>query len=59
MIEHFRRQSNGEWTLATLAGLDAALKIESVGCSLKLSDVYDGVQFLSPQDASIEDDLSI
>ena len=58
MIEHYRRQSDGEWVLSTLDGLGAALKIESIGCSLKLSDVYDGVQFL-PQDASFEDDLSI
>ena len=56
VIEHYRRQSNGEWVLATLDGLDAALRIESIGCSLKLSDVYDGVQF-HPQNASIENDL--
>jgi Uma2 family endonuclease len=56
MIEHYRRQSDGEWVLSTLNGLDASLKIESIGCSLKLSDVYDGVQF-SPQDASTEGDL--
>jgi len=59
MIEHYRRQSNGDWTLATLAGPDATLKIESIGCSLKLSDVYDGVQFPAPQNESIEDDPPI
>jgi Uma2 family endonuclease len=58
MIEHYRRQSRGQWILSTLAGLDAALKIESIGCSLKLGDVYDGVQFHS-QNASIEDDLPV
>ncbi|HKQ78363.1 MAG TPA: Uma2 family endonuclease [Blastocatellia bacterium] len=57
MIEHFRRQSNDEWTLTTLAGLDAALRIESIDCSLKLSDVYDGVKFPPPQNAPIEDDF--
>jgi hypothetical protein len=56
MIEHYRRQSKGQWILSTLNGLDAALKIESIGCSLKLSDVYDGVQFPTPQNA-FEDDL--
>jgi Uma2 family endonuclease len=56
MIEHYRRQSDGEWVLSTLDGLGAALKIESIGCSLKLSDVYDGVQF-PPQNAPAEDDL--
>jgi Uma2 family endonuclease len=57
MIEHYRRQSDGEWILSTLNGLDASLKIESIGCSLKLSDVYDGVQFL-PQNAA-EDNLQV
>jgi Uma2 family endonuclease len=56
MIEHYRRQSDREWILSTLDGLDAALKIESIGCSLKLSDVYDGVQFPAPQNA-FEDDF--
>ena len=56
MIEHYRRQSDGEWVLSTLDGVDAVLKIESIGCSLKLSDVYDGVQF-PPTNTFIEDDL--
>jgi len=34
------------------------LKIESIGCLLKLSDVYDGVQF-PPPNTFIEDDLPI
>jgi len=50
--------SEGEWVLSTLDGLDAALRIESIGCSLKLSDVYDGVQF-PPPNTFIEDDLPI
>jgi Uma2 family endonuclease len=58
VIEHYRRQSDEEWILSTLDGLDAVLKIESIGCSLKLSDVYDGVQFPPPQNTSIEDDLA-
>jgi Uma2 family endonuclease len=45
MIEHYRRQPNGQWALATVSGLDATLKIESIGCELKLSEVYDGVGF--------------
>jgi hypothetical protein len=47
MIEHYRRQPNGQWALATVSGLDATLKIESIGCELKLSEVYDGVSFLA------------
>ncbi|MCG3159857.1 MAG: hypothetical protein JMDDDDMK_00882 [Acidobacteria bacterium] len=50
MIEHYRRQQNGEWLLTTISGIDATLKIESIGCSLKLSEVYDGVSFSGETD---------
>ena len=59
MIEHYRRQSDGEWILSTQDGLGAVLKIESIDCSLKLKDVYDSVQFPTPQTAFIEDDLPV
>ena len=57
VIEHFRRQPNDEWVLSTLDRLDETLRIESIGCSLKLSDVYDGVQFPTTQNESLEDDI--
>ncbi len=53
VIEHYRRQPNGEWLLATVSGLDASLSIASIGCELKLSEVYDGVSFPA---ATIEPD---
>jgi phosphosulfolactate phosphohydrolase-like enzyme len=40
-------------------GVDASLKIESIGCSLKLNEVYDGVKFPTPQNAFIEDNLPV
>jgi Uma2 family endonuclease len=39
------RQPNGLWLLASAGGLDDALAIESVGCSLKLADLYEKVEF--------------
>lgn len=57
LIEHFRRRPDDEWALVTLAGLDADLKIESIGCLLKLSDIYDGVQFPTLNNASTEAEL--
>ncbi|MGH9839684.1 MAG: Uma2 family endonuclease [Blastocatellia bacterium] len=45
LVEHYRRQENGEWALATIAGLDADLTIASINCTLKLSEIYDGVAF--------------
>ncbi|MDX2039635.1 MAG: Uma2 family endonuclease [Acidobacteriota bacterium] len=45
LIEHFRKQPNGDWLLTTIKNLDALLKLESVGCEVRLSDVYARVSF--------------
>jgi Uma2 family endonuclease len=44
VIEHYRRQGS-EWILATYTGLEASLMIQSIDCTLKLSEVYDQVEF--------------
>lgn len=40
----YSRQDDGRWTLASADSFDDALTIESVGASLKLSDVYEKVE---------------
>ncbi len=45
IIEHFHRRENGEWLLTTCEGLESIVKIGSIGCTLKLREVYDGVAF--------------
>jgi Uma2 family endonuclease len=45
VIEHYRRQANIEWVLTTARGLHAYLTIQSIGCTLQLREVYDGVVF--------------
>jgi Uma2 family endonuclease len=39
------RQPSGLWLLASVGGLDDVLVLESVGCSLKLADLYEKVEF--------------
>ena len=39
-IERFTRQENNAWRYAEFHGLDAVVEIESIGCSLRLGDVY-------------------
>lgn len=39
-IERFARQQNNAWLYAEFHGLDAVVEIESIGCSLRLGDVY-------------------
>ncbi len=42
-IEHYTRQPDDQWLLATYKGLDAVAAIPSIGCELRLADVYDKV----------------
>ena len=44
-IEHFRRQADGSWSRDVHAGLEAAVSIPSIRCTLNLLDVYDRVTF--------------
>ncbi len=52
-IEQYTRQPDGRWVLSTYTGLDAVVQIESVGCELRLADVYDKVEFLPAPEASV------
>lgn len=44
-IEHFTRAANGSWNYQCYKGLDSVVPIPSIGCELKLVDVYDRVKF--------------
>ncbi len=46
-VEHFLRRENGEWLLREYDGLDATFAIDSIGCSISLSDLFDRVEFES------------
>lgn len=49
MVEQYRRQPNNNWLLSTLKDLEDVLTIESIGCAVKLSDVYARVDFHEPE----------
>ena len=44
-IDHYTRQAEVKWTYQRHIGLDAMVTIGSIGCVLKLVDVYDRVVF--------------
>ena len=48
-VEHFVRQTGGQWLLTATKGLDAVVTIDSIGCVLPLSEIYDKIEF-SPED---------
>ena len=57
MVEHFVRQADDNWSLYIAIGLDKRLKIQSIECELKLSDIYDRVEF-SKESLELVDELA-
>jgi Uma2 family endonuclease len=47
LITHCRRQPDDTWTSEDVAGLSALLKLESIGCTLSLAEIYEEVDFPS------------
>src|SRR6185436_4634403 len=45
LIEHFRRQENDQWILTTVSEMTGSLFLESINCTLRMSEVYDRVTF--------------
>lgn len=42
-LEHYERQPDGRWLLNVVHGLDGEVHLVSVGCTLRLAEVYEGV----------------
>ncbi len=44
-IEHYRKTGEGQWLLQEYRGNEAEIALESVGVSLVIKDMYEGVNF--------------
>lgn len=44
-VERFSRQADGAWLLNDYQGIEAVLMLESIGCTLPLSEIYLKVKF--------------
>jgi len=50
-VDHYSRQADGGWSFHRYSGLEASVAIPSIGCTLKLADVYDRIVFLPSSDS--------
>ena len=50
LIEHHRRQANGDWSVQSFTNLADTVTLDSIGCTLGLRDVYDRIEFPSPEE---------
>jgi Uma2 family endonuclease len=44
-VTHYTRRDNGVWERRDVTDVDASVELESVGCALKMRDIYDGLTF--------------
>jgi Uma2 family endonuclease len=45
LIEHYRRQPDRGWLYSSVTALDASVSLASIGCTLRLADVYERIVF--------------
>lgn len=48
-VEHFERQPDGAWLLSDAGGPDDTVEVPSIGCALRLADIYENVDFDGPE----------
>jgi Uma2 family endonuclease len=44
LVEHFVKQDQSTWNFTSVTGLEAAIELPSIGCKLKLADVFAGIE---------------
>src|SRR5213079_595606 len=55
LIEHFARDEKGQWMIAaTATDLSQSVELSSIGCTLRLSEVYDRVDFTGVHEEQLE-----
>lgn len=45
IVEHYIRQANDDWLFKEYHGLEKSFRIDSLECELKLSEIYDRIEF--------------
>ena len=44
-VDRFSRQESGDWLLAKSEGLEAEVSVPSLGCSVRMAEIYANVEF--------------
>lgn len=55
LIDHFTRRDDGSWLYRSLGGLEVEIALDSIGCVLRSSEVYERVDFTSSADQPMDE----
>ena len=50
VVEHFTKQTDGSWLLREYHGLETSIRVDSIKCTLKFSEIFDRVEFPEESD---------
>ena len=53
-IEHYSREANGEWRYSRVNQIEGSVTLASIGCTLKLAEVYDRVVFPELEELTVQ-----
>jgi len=53
-IEHYGREANGEWRYSRVNQIEGSVTLASIGCTLKLAEVYDRVVFPELEEQTVQ-----
>ena len=53
-FEHYGREANGEWRYSRVNQIEGSVTLASIGCTLKLAEVYDRVVFPEPEEQTVQ-----
>lgn len=55
-VEHFTKQTDGNWIYKSYGDIEDVLTIETIDCELRLQEIYDRVELTdTPEDEELED----
>jgi hypothetical protein len=49
-VDHYQRTEAGRWEVEVLEGLEAHLRLPSIGCTVLLADVYERIVFAQAEE---------
>jgi Uma2 family endonuclease len=52
-VTRYVRQPDNQWLRADVIGLESSIKLESLGVTLSLSEIYRMIQFPEPDDEAV------
>lgn len=56
-IDHFSKRDGEAWMLVSVEGLESALHLASIHCTLPLAEIYDRVEFPPESDETFADEV--